>query len=63
MRVQSLLRLTRVRLLRCPAVVEMTSEPSSGKNSRSNWCCTLMPWSSSWWLPHEEQAPHSKPLK
>ncbi|MQL71643.1 hypothetical protein Taro_003965, partial [Colocasia esculenta] len=61
--ISSLLRRMRVRLLlRRPAVVERTSEPSSGKSCRNNCYCTLAPWSSSWWLPSEEQAHHSKPL-
>ncbi|MQL88173.1 hypothetical protein Taro_020734 [Colocasia esculenta] len=54
MRFQSLLRPTQVLLLRCPATVETTSEPSSGKICSSTCRCTLAPWSSSWWLPSEE---------
>ncbi|MQM19326.1 hypothetical protein Taro_052329 [Colocasia esculenta] len=63
MRVQSLLRPTRVCLLRRPTVVETTLEPSSGKSYRSSFRYTLGPWLSSWWLPSEEEAPHSKPLR
>ncbi|MQL91729.1 hypothetical protein Taro_024355 [Colocasia esculenta] len=48
MRVQSLLYPTQVHLLRCPTVVETTSEPSSGNNYRCSCRCTLAPWSSSW---------------
>ncbi|MQM18688.1 hypothetical protein Taro_051683 [Colocasia esculenta] len=63
MRVQPLLRPTQVHLLRRPIVVETTSEPSFRKSCRSCCHCTLAPWSSSWWLPSEEQAPHSKSLR
>ncbi|MQM10883.1 hypothetical protein Taro_043782 [Colocasia esculenta] len=63
MRVHSLLRPMRVHLLRRPAVVVRTLEPSSGNSCHSSCRCTLAPWSSSWSLPSEEQTPHSKPLR
>ncbi|MQM14108.1 hypothetical protein Taro_047036 [Colocasia esculenta] len=36
---------------------------SGGDDIRTLISCTLAPWSSNWWLPSEEQAPHIKPLK